>query len=292
MPVATDRRDGDRGSRHLDRAGTGRGAFVMTITHPMDAVSANRHDPVVRKVHLADLWTAVRQGTADFWEMPTHLVFLGLIYPIIGLVLARLVFGYDVLPLLFPLAAGFALIGPFAALGLYELSRRREASLGTSWKHAFSVFRSPSFPAITALGLLLLLIFFVWIYVANAIYVATFGYAPAASIPDFLDRIFNTPAGWTLIVVGNSVGFLFALLVLAISVVSFPLLLDRNVSPIVAILTSVRAVATNPVAMAAWGLIVAALLIVGSLPFFIGLAIVMPILGHATWHLYRKVVEP
>jgi uncharacterized membrane protein len=145
-------------------------------------------------------------------------------------------------------------------------------------------------PSIAALGLLLLAIFFIWLAVANAIYVATFGYVAAASIPDFVDRIFNTPAGWTLIVVGNGIGFLFALLVLAISVVSFPLLLDRKVSPAVAILTSLRSVATNPVAMAAWGLVVAALLVIGSLPLFVGLAIVVPILGHATWHLYRKVV--
>jgi uncharacterized membrane protein len=263
----------------------------MTITHPMGAASVGRDDPIVRKIRLYDLSDALRKGTADFWAMPTHLVFLGLIYPVVGLVIARLVFGYDVLPLLFPLTAGFALIGPFAALGLYELSRRREKGLDTSWKHAFAVFRSPSLPAIAALGLLLLLIFFVWIAAANAIYVAAFGYVPAASVPDFLDRVFNTPAGWSLIVVGNAIGFLFALLVLTISVVSFPLLLDRPVSPIVAILTSVRAVARNPVPMAAWGLLVAILLIVGSLPLLIGLAIVMPILGHATWHLYRKVVE-
>jgi uncharacterized membrane protein len=292
MP-ATNRREHERGlaptstvpAREKER-------FAMSITHPMGAASVARHDPVVRKIGFSDLFDALKRGAADFWAMPTHLVFLSAIYPIVGLVLARLAFGYDVLPLLFPLTAGFALIGPFAALGLYELSRRREKGLDTSWKHAFSVFRSPSFPAIAALGLLLLLIFFVWIAAANATYIAAFGYVPAASVPDFIDQVFNTSAGWMLIVVGNGVGFLFALLVLAISVVSFPLLLDRNVSPIVAILTSVRAVAANPVEMATWGLIVAVLLIVGSLPLLIGLAIVMPILGHATWHLYRKVVEP
>ncbi len=248
--------------------------------------------PAVRKIGPADVRSALRAGFDDFWAMPTHVVFLGLIYPILGLVLARLVFGYDVLPLLFPLAAGFALLGPFAALGLYELSRRREAGLDTAWKHAFDVVRSPSFPAILALGGLLVLIFLVWIAVANAIYVGTFGYAPAASMPDFLERVFNTPEGWRLIILGNGVGFLFAVLVLAISVVSFPLLLDRPVSPAVAILTSIRAVLKNPLTMALWGLIVAAALLIGSIPLFLGLAVVVPVLGHATWHLYRRVVVP
>lgn len=248
--------------------------------------------PTIRKIGFADLREALRLGFADFAAMPTHLFFLGLIYPIIGLVIGRLVFGYEVLPLLFPLAAGFALIGPFAALGLYELSRRREAGLDTGWKHAFDVFRSPSFAAIAALGLLLVVIFLVWIAAANAVYVASFGYQAAASIPDFLDQVFNTPEGWRLIIVGNGVGLLFAVLVLMLSVVSFPLLLDRQVSPAVAMLTSVRAVLANPLTMALWGLIVAVLLVVGMLPFFFGLAIIVPILGHATWHLYRKVVEP
>ena len=246
--------------------------------------------PVVRKIGARDLADALHEGFADFWAMPSHVVFISLIYPLVGIVIGRLVFGYDVLPLLFPLMAGFALVGPFAALGLYEMSRRREQGLDTSWKHAFDVFRSPSFGAIAALGVLLLIIFFVWIAVADAIYVAAFGYAPAASMPDFLHAVFTTPAGWTLIVVGNLVGFCFALLVLVISVVSFPLLLDRNVGPATAVLTSVRAVAINPGPMALWGLIVAGLLVIGSLPFFIGLAVIMPVLGHSTWHLYRKVV--
>jgi len=111
-------------------------------------------------------------------------------------------------------------------------------------------------------------------------------------IPDFLRRVFTTPEGWNLIIVGNLVGFVFAAGVLAISVVSFPLLLDRDVGVVVAVLTSVRAVIENPLQIAAWGLVVAALLVLGSLPLFMGLAVVMPVLGHASWHLYRKLVEP
>ena len=246
---------------------------------------------VVRKIGLSDLADALRLGWEDFKAIPTHAVVLCVIYPVIGLVLFRLVLGYSVLPLLFPLAAGFTLIGPFAGLGLYELSRRRERGEEAAAWHVMDVLRAPSFGAILELGVFLLVLFGIWIATADAIYVATFGHAPAASIPDFAQRVLTTPEGWTLIIVGCGVGFLFAVVALCVSVVSFPLMLDRHATAIDAIWTSLQAVKQNPFAMAAWGLIVAVLLVIGSLPFFVGLAVVLPVLGHATWHLYRKVVE-
>lgn len=248
--------------------------------------------PVVRKIGLADLRDALAKGADDFYAMPTHAIFLCIIYPIVGFALARLAFGYSILPLLYPLVSGFALVGPIAALGLYELSRRREAGLETSATRAFDVFESSSVGAVAVLGILLLIIFVVWVAVADAIYVANFGYASPPSVGAFLKDVLTTRPGWNLIIVGNGLGLLFAILVLTISVVSFPLLLDRDVGAAVALLTSIRAVAHNPLTMMVWGLIVAALLVVGSLPLFFGLTVVMPLLGHATWHLYRKVVEP
>ena len=247
---------------------------------------------VIRKIGLSDLSDALRLGWEDFKAVPSHAIVLCVIYPVLGLVLFRMVLGYSVLPLLFPLAAGFTLIGPFAALGLYELSRRRERGEEAAAWDAIHVLRAPSFGAMLGLGILLLALFGTWIAAADAIYIATFGHAPAASIPDFERRVLMTPEGWSLIIVGCGVGFLFAVVALCVSVVSFPLMLDRRASAIDAIRTSLQAVMKNPFAMAAWGLIVAVLLVIGSLPFFVGLAIVLPVLGHATWHLYRKVVEP
>jgi uncharacterized membrane protein len=248
--------------------------------------------PAVRTIRLADLRYALAKGFDDFRAMPTHVIFLSLIYPIAGLALWRATYGSDLVPLLYPLAAGFALIGPFAAVGLYELSRRREMGLDTSWRHAFDIRHSPSLWSILGLGFLLLVLFGVWLAVANGIYVANFGYHQPPSLSDFASMVLATSAGHNLIVVGNAVGFLFALLAFALSAVSFPLLLDRNVGVPVAIATSVRAILRNPFTMAVWGLIVAVALLLGSLPLFFGLAVVMPVLGHATWHLYRRVVEP
>jgi len=248
--------------------------------------------PVVRSIGLGDLRYALAKGLEDFRAMPTHVIFLSLIYPIAGLAIWRATLGYEVVPLLYPLAAGFALIGPFAAIGLYELSRRRELGLDTSWKHAFDIIHSPSIWAIAGLGMFLLAIFGVWLAVANGIYVANFGYRQPTTLAEFASMILDTPQGHNLIVVGNVVGALFAVLAFALSVVSFPLLLDRNVGVAVAMATSARAILKNPVMMALWGLIVALGLAIGSLPFFFGLAVVMPVLGHATWHLYRRVVEP
>jgi uncharacterized membrane protein len=247
-------------------------------------------EPIVNTIGLSDLRQALRLGWEDFKAMPSHAIFLCMIYPVIGLVLARAVFGHAVVPLLFPLAAGFALLGPFAALGLYQLSSRRErGEEATAWD-AFDVLRSPSFGAMLGLGTLLLALFVTWVATAQAIYIAVFGYEGASGLSDFLHRVLTTRQGWWLIIVGCGVGFLFALVALCISVISFPMMLDRHAGAGDAMVTSLRVAAKNPVTIAAWGLIVAALLVVGSLPFFLGLAIVIPLLGHATWHLYRKAI--
>ncbi len=246
--------------------------------------------PAVRRVGVADLREALARGFADFSACRTDVVFLCVIYPVVGILLARFAFDYDMLPLLFPLASGFALIGPVAAVGLYEMSRRREQGMRAGWADAFGAVRSPSFGAIVVLGLLLLAIFVLWLAAAQAIYDATLGPEPPSSAAAFFSAVLTTGAGWTMIAVGMGVGFLFAALVLAISVVSFPLLLDRNVGLGTAIATSVRVVAANPGVSAIWGMIVAGSLVIGSLPVFLGLIIVMPVLGHATWHFYRKAV--
>lgn len=245
----------------------------------------------INTLTMEDLRDALRKGVDDLGAARADVLFLCLIYPIIGLLLMGFGLNVSLVHLLFPLMGGFALLGPIAAIGLYEISRRREEGLPYSWGDAFGLISSPSFGAIVVLGTFLLAIFVAWMLVATAIYTITLGNIPAVSITAFATQIFTTGAGWTMIVIGMAVGFGFALLVLVTSVVSFPLLLDRDVGVPNAIVTSVNVFRKNPRVILAWGLIVATGLVLGSIPALIGLIVVMPVLGHATWHLYRRAIS-
>lgn len=247
--------------------------------------------PVLRPIGLVDLRDALARGLQDFAANRTDVIFLCVLYPLVGLVLWGAASGYGLLPLLFPLASGFALLGPVAALGLYEMSRRRELGLEISWVDAFGVLRSPSIGAIALLSATLAVLFLLWLLAAEVIYVWTLGPEPPQSAGAFFQDVFTTRDGWIMIGAGVATGSIFAVVVLAISVVSFPLLLDRDLSVDAAVSASVRSVQANPGPLAVWGLIVTAGLVIGSIPFLLGLVVVLPVLGHATWHLYRKLIR-
>ncbi|HEV7268705.1 MAG TPA: DUF2189 domain-containing protein [Falsiroseomonas sp.] len=252
-----------------------------------DAVAEDRAE--IRHIGFDALGTALRRGWADFMATPTQLIFLCILYPAIGLVAATLAAGREVMHLFYPMAAGFALVGPIAALGLYEISRRRERGLPASWLNVFDVLRSPAIGAIVALASVLVVVFLAWLWAADAIFAATLGRLPPGT--DLWVALTATAEGWRMVWLGNFVGFVFAAAVLVLTALSFPMLLDRGGGVARAVATSARAFAVNPLPMAGWGLIVAALLLLGSLPLFMGLAVVLPVLGHATWHLYRLVVR-
>src|ERR1700733_14129939 len=168
----------------------------MTLSHILVGASTSPARPAIRRNPPSDLWYALARGLDDFSAMPTHAIFLCAIYPLLGIVLVEMTLGGSMLPLAFPLAAGFALIGPLAAIGLYELSRRREAGLDSASSHALDVLHSPSLGAIIALGLLLMAIFLIWLAVADAIYIANFGYHGPGSLQQFVHNVFFTQAGW------------------------------------------------------------------------------------------------
>jgi uncharacterized membrane protein len=266
------------------------GEADMAISDSEYASNATGTADRVRPISFADLGDALRKGASDFWQRPSHYLFLVIIYPVVGFIIAVWTAGGSLFPLLYPVATGFALIGPLAALGLYEISRRREQGLDDHPAYAFLVLKSPALGSIAVLGFMLAACFAIWLLAADALYLFYFRTNPPETLMALVWETFTTPRGWGLLMWGNLIGFCFAFFVLATTVVAFPLLLDRGGDAMRAIGTSVRAVMTSPFQFMTWGLIVAILLFVGSLPFFVGLAIVLPILGHATWHLYRKAV--
>ena len=267
------------------------GATGSQLAETVSEIGGTEADPpLVHDLIWEDLAYALRAGWGDTMTFRGDAVFLALVYPMIGITLINLSFHAGLIPMILPLLAAFALLGPVAAVGLYELSRRREAGLDTSWVHAWDVFRAPRFGAIAALAVGLLVIAMVWMLLAAKIYAATLGPEAPASLGAFIGDVFTTWAGWQMILLGGLTGGALAVLVLAISVVSFPMLLDRDVGLPVAVVTSVRVLRRNPVVILGWGAIVLGLLALGSLPMLLGLVIVLPVLGHGTWHLYRRAV--
>lgn len=246
----------------------------------------------IRKIGVKDLWQALKEGFDDFNANPSIIAFLIVIYPLFALLLTLFLVGENLLHLAFPMVAGLTFLGPIVSVGLFEMSRRRERGLDFSWRSAFDFVHSSSFASILALSLAMMLLYVAWLFSAQFLYFGLFGAVPPDSFSDFVTQVLTTRRGGALIFYGTVLGFLFAVAALAISVVSFPLALDRPVTAITAACASIKAVASNSFVMAVWGLIVVVLLAAGSILFLIGLTVVLPVLGHATWHLYRKLVEP
>jgi len=264
----------------------------MTTELSFRDIQIRSSDVGIRKIGLHDLWQSLKEGLDDFNAKPSYGVFLVIIYPLFAVLLTTFLVGENMLHLAFPIVAGLTLLGPALSVGLFEMSRRREGGLDPSWRTAFGFVHTSAFAPIIALSLVMMLLYVAWLYMAQFIYFGVFDDAPPTSVADFVNQLTTTRQGAALILYGTAVGFLFAVTALAVSVFGFPMLLDRPASCGTALYTSMRAVSANPLAMAVWAVTVVVLLAAGAILFLMGLAAVLPILGHATWHLYRKVIEP
>ena len=245
----------------------------------------------VRTISDEDLKASLRQGLADFSDMRGDILLGGLIYTLVGIAAVVMTTNGPLMPYFVPVVAGVGLLGPIAAVGFYELARRRENGHHSNWSHFFDVIKRPAADDMGIVAGLLLLIFFVWLLAAGALYAALFGWATPTSVPQFLAMVFTTPRGWGLIVAGAVVGAAFGWVVLALSVASLPMLVDCDVSAADAVSTSWRAAHENKAELFRWGMVVTVLLILGSIPLFVGLAFVLPWLGYATWHLYTRLID-
>lgn len=260
----------------------------MTELHP--ALSpASRIPASVRPITEADLNWALAEGWKDFQDRRGDLVVLALIYPIVAFAAVAIAFDTRLLPLFFPAVAGLSILGPAVASGFYELARRREGGVDAGWSHFFDPLQGRSRFSLLVLTAGLFLLFLCWLGAAGLVYQSTLAlWRPTAA--EFFRAVVSTTDGWRMIFIGNLVGFVFAAATLCLAFVSFPMVVDRNVDPFVAVATSLAAVRANPRVTASWGLRVALLLGAGCLPAFIGLAVVLPVLGYASWHLYTRIV--
>jgi uncharacterized membrane protein len=262
-------------------------ARTIAVSQP---AGVSRKIPV-RQITSSDLNQSLSDGWRDFMEMRGDIIFLALLYPLIGIVAAIATLGGPLVPLFLPIAAGIGLLGPVVAVGFYEMARRRELGLHSNWPHFLDVRKRPSFDEIASVAGLLLTIFALWLLAAGILYVALFGWVEPASTGQFLREVFTTERGWALILIGGIVGAIFGVIVLAVSVVSMPMLVDCNTTASSAVRTSIRAARATAGVTLRWGIIVATLLVLGSIPLFIGLAVVLPWLGYSTWHLYTRLLD-
>ena len=252
---------------------------------------SGKADPVVRPIAAADIAEALGQGLRDFQAMPLLGLMFGGLYVAGGVLIVLSLTAFGMVYLAYPIAAGFSLIGPFVAIGLYEMSRRREAGQPVTLAAIWSAVRSRS--ELGWMAFVTLFIFLVWMYQVRLLIALILGInASFSSIQQFITVVLTTSEGLLFLAVGNAIGAALSLILFSLTVVSFPLLLDRDVDFVTAMVTSVRAVVTSPVPMIGWAAVIVVVLMVSSVPYFLGLLVTLPVLGHATWHLYRRIVEP
>jgi uncharacterized membrane protein len=261
---------------------------TSTIRSP---ASIRRQRIPVRTIGDGDLRFALRAGWEDFQDMRGDIFFAGLIYTVLGLAAVAMTASNSFIPFFLPVVAGVGLLGPLSAIGFYELARRREDGKDVHWFNFVDVRKRPSADDMAVVGFVLVIVFALWLMAAGLLYIAAFGWGAPTSINGFLASVFTTPQGWGLILGGAIVGAMFGWIVLALSVASLPMLVDCDVSAAEAVSASWRAANANKGAMVRWGLTVTALLVIGSIPLFVGLAFVLPWLGYATWHLYTRLID-
>jgi uncharacterized membrane protein len=255
------------------------------------ATVSGKIDPVVRRIAPADIAEALGQGLRDFQAVPLYGLAFGALYAAGGIAILLCLTAFSMVYLAYPLAAGFAMIGPFVAIGLYEVSRRRETGQPISFGAIWATVRTRS--EIGWMAFVTLFVFVVWMYQVRLLIALLLGLnASFSSLQEFITAVLTTNEGLLFLAIGNAVGAALSLILFSLTVVSFPLLLDRDVDFVTAMITSVRAVVTSPLPMIGWAALIVVLLAVSAMPYFLGLVVTLPVLGHTTWHLYRHIIAP
>ena len=257
----------------------------------MTDISETKPVPEIAELDFSDLKVALGKGWSDFRKAPIYGIIFGAIFAALGVVLYLqfVVWQSDIS--IVPLAAGFPLIGPFVAVGMYEVSRLIEREESVNWMSVMQAIYAERKRQIPSIAFVVLFIFLIWVYMAHLVFALSFGLKPLTNVMTSTD-ILLTKEGITMLLMGSVVGGFLSFVLFSITVVGIPLLVDREIDVVTAMITSFSLVLNNMVVMLAWGVIVALLLLVAMIPMFIGLIVVLPVLGHATWHLYKLAILP
>lgn len=257
---------------------------------PSDVI-ASPQAPEVRLMNRDDIQEALRLGISDFRAAPRFGLFFGGVYAIAGIAIFLQLLVWEQ-PLWFvPLVFAFPIVGPFVAIGLYEVSRRLEAGEPLEWSDVLGVVWQQRGTQLPYLAFVVLAGFMIWVWFARLVIALFLGRMEFATYSD-LSQLLATPQGLMMLGVGTIVGAIIAFVIFSVTAVSLPLLLERDIDFVTAMITSWNAVLMNRVVMLSWAAIIVGILFVAMVPFFLGLIVALPILGHATWHVYRRAVVP
>jgi uncharacterized membrane protein len=247
--------------------------------------------PVIGRVKFSDLSAAMSDGFRDFLKAPAFGLFFSAFYAVGGVLiyLELTVRGEELWVI--PIGLGFPLLAPFAAVGLYEVSRRLEKGESLDWSAVLGVVFRQKDRQFPSMAMMMIMFFMFWVFVAHLVFALFMGLQSLTNILTSWQDTLLTPNGLTMLAIGTGVGAAMAFVLFSLTVISLPLLLEREIDFISAMICSFQLVLANPLPMLAWGAIVSVLLFAGMLPFFLGLFIVLPVCGHATWHLYRRVIS-
>jgi uncharacterized membrane protein len=247
--------------------------------------------PRLRSLTTEDVMASLKAGFSDFMRAPAFGLFFGSVFSFIGIVIWLQFLVWESSYWVLPIAIGFPLVGPFLAVGLYEVSRELDRGVPLDWPKVIRLPIAEGRRQIPWMAFVALFFYLVWVYMAHLIFALSFGLNPLTNVMSS-HELFLTQEGITMLIAGSIVGGGLAFLLFAISVISIPMMLDREVDVVTAMVLSFRSVVENKRPMLMWGIIVAVMSLIGMLPVFLGMLIVFPILGHASWHLYTRAVEP
>ncbi|WP_093164790.1 DUF2189 domain-containing protein [Aliiruegeria lutimaris] len=259
---------------------------------PPDNQTPQRGMPEVNKVTADDITASLKAGFSDFLARPVMSGFFGLFYAVFGILLVWCLVWLGKIWMVIPAVIAFPLVAPFAAAGLYEMSRRLQTGESFGWSDILTVMANQRKREMGWMAFVTLFILWVWFYQFRTVLVIVLKDSSFSDLDGFLHTVLFTPEGWTFLAIGSCVGALLSAVLFSVTVVAMPMLLEREMDFISAMITSVRVVTENPVVMLSWAAIISVTMLLSLVPAFLGLIFTLPILGHTTWHLYQRAVQP